>query len=58
MRSECIASKRAIAILNYLMGKFAGLDRLLFWLSGKFETLVTRLGMELFALKLLSFRRF
>ncbi|MEH2449660.1 MAG: hypothetical protein V7K18_28880 [Nostoc sp.] len=54
---QCIAESN-IRLLNYLMGKFAGLDRLLFWLSDKFEKLVTQLGMELFALKLLSLRQF
>ncbi|WP_334971097.1 hypothetical protein [Nostoc sp.] len=54
---QCIAGSN-LRLLNCLMGKFAGLDRLLFWLSGKFAKLVTQLGIELFALRLLSLKRF
>lgn len=54
---QCIA-KSSLRLLNCLMGKFAGLDRLLVWLFGKFEKLVTQLGIELFTLRLLFLKRF
>lgn len=34
-------AKSKLRFLNCLMGKFAGLDRLLFWFSVKFEKLAT-----------------
>lgn len=37
---QCIERSK-LRLLNCLMRKFAGLDRLLFWFSGKFEKLAT-----------------
>ncbi|QFS43625.1 hypothetical protein GXM_01098 [Nostoc sphaeroides CCNUC1] len=56
-QSQCIAGSNP-RLLNCLMGKFVGLDRLLFRLSGKLNKLVTQIGIKLFTLRLLSLRRF
>ncbi|MDZ8226134.1 hypothetical protein [Nostoc sp. ChiVER01] len=39
-------------------GKFFGLDRLLFRLSGKFAKLVTQIRIKLFTLRILFLKRF
>ncbi len=56
-QSQCITESNPRR-LNCLMGKFVGLDRLLFQLSGKFAKLVTQIGIKLFTLRLLFLKRF